>query len=157
MNAMLKRLFAVCAALVLLLGFSPAVAVADDPTFNLSVNLAMPRIVSIANATEYGTYYTPEEVREIAHFSHQNDMYLHVDGCRLANAVVAHELTLREYTRDLGVDTLSFDGAKNGLMSAEAVVIFSELDTDVHRMQKQAMQLISKMRFISGQFVPVFA
>jgi threonine aldolase len=61
---------------------------------------------------------------------------------------------LAELSRDLGVDVLSLGGAKNGLMNAEAVVIFNAPDSELPRMQKQAMQLISKMRYVSGQFIP---
>jgi len=114
----------------------------------------LPKVVSIANATEFGTVYTPDEVRGIAEYCHEHDMYLHMDGCRLANAAVSLGMELDVLTAKAGVDVLSFGGAKNGLMSAEAVVVFNAPDTDLRRMQKQALQLVSKMRFVSGQFVP---
>ena len=114
----------------------------------------LPKVVSIANATEFGTVYTPDEIRGIAEYCHGHDMYLHMDGCRLANAAVSLNVELDELTAKAGVDVLSFGGAKNGLMSAEAVVVFNAPDTDLRRMQKQALQLVSKMRFVSGQFVP---
>jgi threonine aldolase len=113
----------------------------------LEFHSAMPKVVSIANSTEYGTYYTPEEVKAIATFCHDNDMYLHMDGCRLANVAVALGISLRECSKDLGVDILTFGGAKNGLMSAEAVVICNAPDSDLPRIQKQTMQLVSKMRY----------
>lgn len=114
----------------------------------------LPKVVSIANSTEFGTYYTDDEVKAIADVCHANGMYLHMDGCRLPNVVAALGGGLKEHTRDLGVDVLSFGGAKNGLMSAEAVVIFKAPASDRMRMQKQAMQLVSKLRYVSGQFVP---
>jgi threonine aldolase len=114
----------------------------------------LPKVVSIANATEFGTVYTPDEVRGIAEYCHEHDMYLYMDGCRLANAAVSLGMELDELTAKTGVDVLSFGGAKNGLMSAEAVVVFNSPDTDLQRIQKQALQLVSKMRFVSGQFVP---
>lgn len=121
---------------------------------SLGFHSALPKVVSIASTTEYGTYYTTREVRQIAEYCHANGLYLHMDGCRLPNAVAAIGCSLREYTRDAGVDVLSFGGAKNGLMSAEAVVIFNAPESDILRMQKQSMQLVSKMRYVSGQFVP---
>jgi threonine aldolase len=75
-----------------------------------------------------------------------------MDGARISNAVAAQRMTLRQATRDLGVDVLSFGGTKNGLMGVEAVVFFRpELAEDFLFMRKQGMQLASKMRFLSVQ------
>jgi threonine aldolase len=99
-----------------------------------------------------GTVYTPREVRELARFAHDRNMLLHMDGARIANAAVSLGLTLREATRDLGVDVLSFGGTKNGAMGAEAVVFFDKkFSRDFLYLRKQGMQLASKMRFISAQ------
>jgi threonine aldolase len=99
-----------------------------------------------------GTVYTPREVRDLARFAHARNMFLHMDGARLANAAVSLGLTLREATRDLGVDVLSFGGTKNGGMGAEAVVFFNKkFSGEFLYLRKQGMQLASKMRFISAQ------
>jgi threonine aldolase len=75
-----------------------------------------------------------------------------MDGARISNAVAAQRLTLRQATRDLGVDVLSFGGTKNGLMGVEAVVFFRpELAEDFLFVRKQGMQLASKMRYMSVQ------
>ncbi|HEX6462698.1 MAG TPA: aminotransferase class V-fold PLP-dependent enzyme [Candidatus Saccharimonadales bacterium] len=131
-------------------------ALKDDVTLrkNLEFHSSVPKIVSIASTTEYGTYYTLDEVRRIASYCHENGLYLHMDGCRLPNAITALGCTLKEYTQDAGVDILSFGGAKNGLMCAEAIVIFNAPKSDLCRMQKQSLQLVSKMRYIAGQFIP---
>jgi threonine aldolase len=111
-----------------------------------------PRAISITQVTEMGTVYTPREVRDLARFAHERNLFLHMDGARLANAAVSLGLTLREATRDLGVDALSFGGTKNGAMGAEAVVFFNQkLSRDFLYLRKQSMQLASKMRFISAQ------
>jgi len=111
-----------------------------------------PRVISITQATELGTVYTSREVRDLARFAHDRNMFLHMDGARIANAAVSLGLTLREATRDLGVDVLSFGGTKNGAMGAEAVVFFNKkLSRDFLYLRKQGMQLASKMRFISAQ------
>jgi len=113
-----------------------------------------PRVVSIAQATELGTLYTPLEIRDLADFAHQHGLYLHMDGARLGNAAAAMGLTLRETSSNLGVDALSFGGTKNGLMFGEAVVFFRpELARDFAFIRKQGMQLCSKMRFIAAQFL----
>ena len=117
-----------------------------------------PRVISITQVTEMGTVYRPKEVRDLARFAHQNAMFLHMDGARIANAAVALGLSLREATRDLGVDVLSFGGTKNGAMGAEAVVFFDrKLAQNFLYLRKQGMQLASKMRFISAQFEALFS
>ncbi|HWA55675.1 MAG TPA: low specificity L-threonine aldolase [Gemmatimonadales bacterium] len=113
-----------------------------------------PRVVSITQATELGTVYTPEEVRELAETAHANGLLLHMDGARIANAAVGLGVELRAITTDAGVDILSFGGTKNGLMGAEAVVFLRELEVaDFPFIRKQGMQLASKMRFLAAQFV----
>lgn len=112
-----------------------------------------PRVISIGQATEYGTVYTAEEVRALADFAHQNNMYLHMDGARICNAVASLQTDFRTLTRDAGVDILSFGGTKIGMMLGEAVVIFNQqFSHDFQYIRKQSMQLASKMRFISAQF-----
>ena len=111
-----------------------------------------PRVISITQATEMGTVYQTDEVRALADFAHSNNLLLHMDGARIANAAVSQGVTLRQATGDLGVDVLSFGGTKNGLMGAEAVVFFrKDLSPDFLYWRKQGMQLASKMRFISVQ------
>ena len=111
-----------------------------------------PKVVSITQSTEMGTVYRPDEIRVLARFAHEHDMYLHVDGARIANAAASLGQTLHQATRELGVDVLSFGGTKNGIMGGEAVVFFQpSLSADFLFLRKQAMQLASKMRFVSAQ------
>jgi threonine aldolase len=113
-----------------------------------------PRVISISQSTEFGTLYRPDELRAMCTFAHENGWLVHVDGARIANAAAALGLGLRECTRDLGVDVLSFGGTKNGLLLGEAIVFF---DKALHAgaaafARKQAMQLASKMRYVAAQF-----
>jgi threonine aldolase len=111
-----------------------------------------PRVISITQSTEAGTLYQPDEIQALAGFAHDHDMFLHMDGARIANAAAALGQSLRQATRDLGVDVLSFGGTKNGIMGGEAVVFFNpKLTPDFLFWRKQSMQLASKMRFISVQ------
>ena len=112
-----------------------------------------PSVISISQATEMGTVYTVEELRTLADFAHDNNMLLHVDGARIANAAVSLNASLKEITADAGVDVLSFGGTKNGMMYGEAVIFFDQqLGADFKYIRKQGMHLPSKMRFISAQF-----
>jgi threonine aldolase len=112
-----------------------------------------PRVITVSQATEMGTVYTKKELKTLAAFAHDNNMLLHVDGARLANAAVSLNTTLKEITADVGVDVLSFGGTKNGMMYGEAVVFFDKnRAADFKFIRKQGMHLPSKMRFISAQF-----
>ena len=112
-----------------------------------------PKVISVTQATEMGTVYQPDELKALTRFAHDHKMFVHMDGARLANAAVSLRQTLREATRDLGIDALSFGGTKNGLMGGEAVVFFNpELADNFMFLRKQGMQLASKMRFIAAQF-----
>lgn len=113
-----------------------------------------PRVVSITQSTELGTVYSVSEIQELAETAHANGLLLHMDGARLANAAVSLGVDFKTMTTDAGVDLLSFGGTKNGLMGAEAVVFLREVDgTDFAFIRKQGMQLASKMRFLSAQFI----
>ncbi len=114
---------------------------------------AQPKVISISQVTEMGTVYTAEEIRVLAAFAHANGLYLHVDGARIANAVVALNTGFKSLLTDTGVDVLSFGGTKNGLMFGETVVFLKkELSKDFEYLRKQGMQLHSKMRYIAAQF-----
>jgi len=114
---------------------------------------SQPRVISITQSTEMGTVYQPEEIKALVHFAHEHGMFLHMDGARIANAAASLGQTLRQATRDLGVDVLTFGGTKNGIMGGEAVVFFQpKLSQDFLFLRKQNMQLASKMRFIAVQF-----
>jgi threonine aldolase len=110
-------------------------------------------VVSLTQVTEYGTVYTPDEVRAISHVARERGLYVHMDGARIANAAASLGLTLRQVSTDCGVDVLSFGGTKNGAFCAEAVVFMNEhLARDFVLRRKQAMQLASKLRYMSVQF-----
>lgn len=115
----------------------------------------LPRVVSIAQSTEFGTVYTLEELTAISQVCKKYNLIFHMDGCRLANAAVALNATFKEITADVGVDVLSFGGTKNGLMFGEAVIFLNKkLDIEFEYIQKQELQLFSKMRYLSVQFIP---
>lgn len=113
-----------------------------------------PRAVTVSNATEVGTIYTPDELARIAEAAHARGLLLHVDGARICNAAASLGLGLGELVRGGNVDVLSFGGTKNGLVGAEAVVFLRDgLGADFLYLRKQGMQLASKQRFLSAQLV----
>jgi threonine aldolase len=109
-------------------------------------------VVSITQSTELGTLYEPAEIAALAEWAHAHGLLLHVDGARLGNAAAALGVPLRAITTDAGVDAVSFGGTKLGLLGGEAVVLLRDDIGDGFRFRrKQAMQLASKMRFVSAQ------
>ena len=118
---------------------------------------SQPKVISLTQSTEMGTVYTPEEIKTLADIAHKNNMLLHMDGARIANAAVNLRLPFKTFTTDCGVDILSFGGTKNGMMYGEAVCFLKPgLSDDFKYIRKQSMQLASKMRFISAQYITYF-
>ncbi len=119
---------------------------------------AQPKVISITQATEMGTVYTPAEIRKLADYAHENGMFLHMDGARISNAAIHLGMPFKTFTTDAGVDVLSFGGTKNCMMYGEAVCFLKPgISGDFKYIRKQGMQLASKMRFISAQYVAFFS
>jgi threonine aldolase len=115
---------------------------------------AQPLVVSLTQSTELGTLYSVDELRTIADHVHGHGMRLHMDGARIANAAASLGLGLRDFTRDAGVDVLSFGGTKNGALGAEAIVVLNPAASEgLKYLRKLNMQLASKMRFVSAQLI----
>ncbi|TNF00179.1 MAG: low specificity L-threonine aldolase [Gammaproteobacteria bacterium] len=120
-------------------------------TKRTDIHYPKPKAVSITQATEVGTVYTPDEIRAIRAVADKHKLNIHMDGARFANAVAALGVHPAEVTWKAGVDVLCFSGTKNGLAVGEAVVFFNRaLAEDFEWRCKQAGQLASKMRFISA-------
>ncbi|MCO6391874.1 low specificity L-threonine aldolase [Aliihoeflea aestuarii] len=117
-----------------------------------------PAAVTITQASEVGTVYTPDAIDTIAALCREHDIPLHMDGARFANALVSLDISPAEMTWKRGVDVLSFGGTKNGCWCAEAVVFFDPGKAkDFPFVRKRAAQLFSKSRFIAAQFEAYFA
>ena len=116
-------------------------------------HFSQPRAVSLTQPTELGVCYTLSELREWREFTRAKRLLMHLDGARIANAAVTLGCSLADLTSGIGVDVVSFGGTKNGLMGAEAVVLFTpEAKAAFRFYRKQAMQLPSKTRFLAAQF-----
>ncbi|EGD60307.1 L-threonine aldolase [Novosphingobium nitrogenifigens DSM 19370] len=130
-----------------------AIAAAIDP-IRPDVHQVQPHAVSITQASEYGRAYTPDEVSAIGALAKARGLRLHMDGARFANAVAHLGCTPAAVSADAGVDALSFGFIKNGGMSAEAIVFFSEGLADVVRFRrKRAGHLQSKGRYLAAQIL----
>jgi len=126
------------------------------PVFEMShgVHGTLPGLVSITQSTEGGTNYRIEEIEALTKAAHHQNLLVHMDGARFANALVALDATPAEMSWKAGVDILSLGGVKNGLAYGEALVVFDPESVDrLDYRIKQSGQLTSKMRFISGPWV----
>lgn len=111
------------------------------------------KVISISQSTEYATVYSEEEIRAISAVAKKYDLLLHMDGSRISNAAVSLKKDFATFTKNAGVDVLSFGGTKNGMMFGEAIIFFNPALSQYFKyVRKQGMQLHSKMRFISAQF-----
>lgn len=120
-------------------------------------HFAQVRAISLTQPTELGTCYSLEELREICQWAHENNLFVHIDGARLSQALVHLGCSFKEMTTDLGVDVVSFGGTKNGLMMGEAVLVLNKdlaerSKEKLKYLRKQSAQLPSKTRFIAAQF-----
>jgi threonine aldolase len=133
---------------------SPASIVQKLAQFIHGEHGAKPCALSITNATELGTVYSPAEIRALADAVKPRGIRMHMDGARFANALVSLGCTPAEMTWKAGVDVLSFGGTKNGGMLLEAVVFFDTgLADDFLYRRKRSGQLVSKGRFLSTQML----
>lgn len=115
------------------------------------------RGISLTQPTELGTCYSIEELREITAWAKSEKLFVHIDGARFSNAVVALKTDFKKLTTDLGIDIVSFGGTKNGLMMGELVLILNPAYAeDFKYLRKQSCQLPSKSRFIAAQFLAYF-
>lgn len=113
-----------------------------------------PKGVSLTNATELGTVYSPAEVKAFSDLVRPRGMKLHMDGARFANAVAGLGVAPADLTWKSGVDVMSFGATKNGAMILEAVVFFDlALAEDFAYRRMRSGQLLSKSRYLGAQML----
>jgi threonine aldolase len=113
-----------------------------------------PGVISIAQATEFGTVYTRDEIAAVAKLARSYELFVHMDGARFANAVASLHCSPRTITWEVGVDVLCFGGTKNGTAAGELVIFFNkEVSREFDYRVKQAGQLGSKMRFLAASWM----
>jgi threonine aldolase len=121
------------------------------------VHSPKPKVLSVTQATEFGTIYRREEIEEICKFAREHSLLVHMDGARFANAVAALECPPKSITWEAGVDVLCFGGTKNGTAAGELVIFFKkELAHEFDYRAKQGGQLASKMRFLAAPWAGLF-
>ena len=128
-----------------------------EAAHSMRPHTSKPACITVSQATECGTIYKINELKEIADLAKHYELPIHMDGARFTNSLVTLGCSPAEATWKSGVDVLSFGATKNGAMAAEAVIFFNQKYAhDFDYKQKRAGQLFSKMRFFSCQFLAYF-
>jgi threonine aldolase len=131
---------------------TPDIVAAACERIRKDVHQVQPGALSITNATEYGLVYRASEVAALSGLAKERGLAFHMDGARIANALVSSGESLADVTWRAGVDALSFGFVKNGGLSAEVMVLFrTELADEIAVRRKRAGHLLSKGRFLAAQ------
>lgn len=117
-----------------------------------SVHSVQASSLSLTNVTEAGTTYTTAELTDLCSLAKSHGLATHLDGARFANALAATNASPADMTWRAGVDVLTLGGTKNGLLGAEAIVLFDPAKSrELELRRKRAGHLSSKMRYIAAQ------
>ncbi len=117
---------------------------------------AVPACISVTNATEAGTVYSADEMRELFGIAKRSGLRTHIDGARFANALVSSRagkgISPADFSWRAGADILTLGGTKNGALAAEVIVVFrEELAEELAIRYHRGGHRLSKMRFLSAQ------
>lgn len=113
---------------------------------------SQPSVLSLTQPTDLGSVYRVDEVAALAELARGNGMRVHLDGARIANAIVSLGVTPAELTWRAGVEILTLGATKNGALSTDAIVCFdAALATELGYRLKRAGHVASKLRFQSAQ------
>jgi threonine aldolase len=118
------------------------------------IHYPKPRVLSLTQATELGTVYTPAELGEFSAHSKRLGLRMHMDGARFGNAVASLNCSPADLSWKSGVDVLCLGGTKTGMLACEAIIFFDRsLSEEFAYRCKQSGQLASKMRYLAAQWV----
>jgi len=86
-------------------------------------HMVQPKLVYISNTTEFGTVYRKQELQQLYQFCQQHNLYLYLDGARLAMALAAkdNDLTFKDLAQL--TDAFYIGGTKVGAFAGEALII----------------------------------
>lgn len=112
--------------------------------------MTVPRTVYISNTTELGTVYSKDEIAAIYKFCKGNDLYLFIDGARMAAALVSEKANLNMEDLPEICDIFTLGGTKNGMLLGEAIVIVNkDLQRGFINLKKQKGAMLAK-GFVTG-------
>ncbi len=128
----------------------------DDYFLSIKKYKYNPKVITLAQPTEFGTVYTIKELKELCEYAHSKNMYVYIDGARIGNAVVALNTDLKQMIEYTDIDAFSFGGTKAGAMFGEMIIFRrKEFDNNLKYSQKQSLQHMSKSKFLSVQIYTI--
>jgi threonine aldolase len=115
---------------------------------------SQPAVISFTQPSDMGTIYSVDEIAALVDVARSRGLRAHLDGARIANALVALGCSPADLTWRAGIDAVTLGATKNGGLSAEAIVVFDDAAADelVYR-TKRSGHVTSKMRFQSAQLI----
>lgn len=117
----------------------------------------IPQVLSITQTSEFGTVYSLDELAAIREVANDSGLKVHIDGARFANAAGFLNCSLNDIAIASGASAISLGTTKNGGMFGENIVFLDEqLAHNFVWRRRNAMQVQSKMRFISSQYIAFF-
>lgn len=117
----------------------------------------LPRVVYISNTTELGTIYTRNELQSLYEFCHSQNLYLYVDGARLAMALASPASDIRLKDLPSLCDAFYIGGTKNGALFGEALVLINDsLKPHFRHSMKNNAAMTAKGFLIGIQFEALF-
>lgn len=117
-------------------------------------HMVQPKLVYISNTTEYGTLYSKKELQQLYKFCQANNLYLYLDGARLAMALSAADNALSFADLAKYTDAFYIGGTKVGAFAGEALIINNPLlNQDFRFTIKQKGAMMAKGWILGVQFL----
>lgn len=118
-------------------------------------HITQPKMVYISYPTEFGTLYTKDELAAIRKVCDERDLYLFIDGARLAYGLAAGDVTLKDIAAVS--DAFYCGGTKCGTLFGEALVLNNvSFQNDFRYYIKQNGAMLAKGWVLGLQFYTMF-
>ncbi|NQY12668.1 MAG: threonine aldolase [Henriciella sp.] len=124
---------------------------ANNPSF---VHETPMETLSLTNLTECGTAYSVETVTHYAALAKSGGLNVHLDGARLANALVSTGATPAEMTWKAGIDVVTLGLTKTGAIGCEIILLFGDMRDRFDALKARAKRsghMPPKMRYLAAQ------
>jgi threonine aldolase len=119
---------------------------------------ALPRLVALTHATEYGSIYTYDEIKAFYDYCQEKGLYLYIDGARMGTGIEAINSDIKYEDLPKLCDAFYIGATKNGGLYGEAIVIKrEELKSHFRWHMKQRGALLSKGKPLAIQFSTLFS
>ena len=120
-------------------------------------HMVKPKMLYISNSTECGSIYTKQELYDLRAVCDEYNLYLFLDGARLASALTSEANDVEYEDLAKTCDVFYVGGTKNGLLSGEAVVIVNKsLQENFRYHIKNKGAMLAKGFVLGIQFEEIF-